>query len=303
MWDPWRKAPIQATGVNNVEIHIDSADHSVIKAKPGSYELCLLLTNKRFGYAIIEQEQSTLTHFKTFQIRTSQPEEESPFEDYQNIFANEPILQQNFGKIKVAIHNRWMTLIPEDYFREDQLPSYLSFNLSVEPKFIKGYHNGIGSLDCHIAYGIAEQVENFLKHQLYQPAFYHSSVPFLQRMVNDQHSQKGAQVYANVESRHLQVAIMHEGKFRFLNQYRFKTTKDFIYYLLLACDEHQLDRDQLDLTFSGDITEDSAIYKITRKYIRSVTLAERLAVLNYPAEMQSVPAHSHQNLLSLALCG
>lgn len=287
--------------MTNAESHIASADPSLNDIPYHSCALLLLLAQKRFGYAVIEKQNNQLIVLKTFQIRSKQSDE-LPYEEYSRLIHQESALQQPYANVKVAVHNRWMTLIPADYFKTDKISSYLSFNLSEDQSAIRGAYDQLDPLVIYNVYGIPEAVASTVDEYFGKPEYMHSSSCFLNRIMQEKKAKKGEQVFANIESRHLELVILVDGQFRFFNQFHFRTTKDFIYYLLLAFDEHELDRDQLQLTFSGDVEADSAIYQIAYKYIRHIDLADRPHQLTYPKEIDQLPSHYHQNLLSLALC-
>lgn len=286
----------------NAESHIASSEPSLADISYDTCDLLLLLAPKRMGYAVIQEENNKLITLKTFQIR-SQQTEDLPSEEYQRVMDQESVMQQSFANVKVSIHNRWMTLVPADYFQADKISSFLRFNLEKDQSGILGHCDQISSIDAYNAYGVPEAVAKIVEGYITEPEYRHASSCFLKRVMQEQKTDKGEQVFANIESRHLEIIIVLDGEFRYFNQFHFRTTKDFIYYLLLACDEFDLDRDQLQLTLSGDVEADSAIYQIAYKYIRHIALADRPQNLTYPQEMQQLPEHYHQNLLSLALCG
>ncbi len=298
----WRKEPTQATGVNNPETHIVSGLSSLDELATDSCELWLLLAEKRLGFAVVENHHKKIFSFTTYQIRNRQTEG-LPEDEYRKILDQEKLFERTFSAVRAVIHNRWLTLIPDAYFEPDKIPSLLHFNLSGVDKGIEGHYHHIPGLQSHIAFGVPDQIVNLLSEKFRKPVFYHASSVFLHSIITNGNAGRGNEVFANIESRYFDVVILQNGQLQFFNQFHFRTTKDFIYYLLLACDDYGLDRDQLQLTLSGDITEDSAIYKIVYKYIRHIHFAGRPAGLDYPSEMEKLPPHSHQNLLSLALCG
>jgi len=288
--------------VINTETHIASPETSLTGISHDICDLLLLLAPKRMAYAAIENQQNQLVELKTFQIR-SQQSEDLPSEEYHRLIDQESALQQSYANVKVSIHNRWMTLIPADYFQADQISSFLRFNLEKDQSAVLGHYDQLASIDAYNAYGVPQSVASLVEEYVAEHHYRHASSCFLNLVMHEQKTEKGEQVFVNIESRHLDIIIVQDGQFRFFNQFHFRTTKDFIYYLLLTCDEFDLDRDQLQLTLSGDIEADSAIYQIAYKYIRHIALADRPQILTYPQEMQQLPAHYHQNLLSLALCG
>ncbi len=53
------------------------------------------------------------------------------------------------------------------------------------------------------------------------------------------------------------------------------TPEDFLYFLLFVMQEQKLNPDQDPVTIWGDLTHDSALFDIMRKYVRHVRLGKK----------------------------
>ena len=95
-----------------------------------------------------------------------------------------------------------------------------------------------------------------------------------------------------LESKHL----------KFFNSFNYKTAEDLIYYLLFTYEQLQLNPDQTPLIISGEIEEDSEVYKLLFKYIRNISFTRRNPNYNYSFVFNQTKEHFYYKLLNQHLC-
>jgi hypothetical protein len=71
----------------------------------------------------------------------------------------------------------------------------------------------------------------------------------------------------------------------------------------LVMQEQKLNPDQDPVTVWGDITHDSALFTILRKYVRNVNLGKKPQTISYSYKFDDVFDHRFFDLYSLHLCG
>jgi hypothetical protein len=64
------------------------------------------------------------------------------------------------------------------------------------------------------------------------------------------------------------------------NTFDYKSPEDFIYYILFAAEQLQLNPEYFQLELLGKIAENDALYNIAYQYIRNVTLLDVSNVIN-----------------------
>ena len=77
-------------------------------------------------------------------------------------------------------------------------------------------------------------------------------------------------MFVDVWERQISVVVLENKKVLFSNSFTFTSKEDFIYYLLFTAEQLGLNTNEFPLFFTGDILEETEIYKIAYQYIRNV---------------------------------
>jgi len=105
-------------------------------------------------------------------------------------------------------------------------------------------------------------------------------------------------VFLNISGLKFDFVVCENGKLMFYNSFKYESTEDFIYYVLFAIKQLNLNTETLILTLLGEIEADSSIYKILHKYIRNIEFINRKSTGNYSEEIKKLPSHYHYTLLN-----
>lgn len=79
-----------------------------------------------------------------------------------------------------------------------------------------------------------------------------------------------ASVFVNIKDNCCSLSVASGDQLLFYNQFAFKTKEDILYYCILTFDQLHLDRNSNPLILSGDVAEDSPLYKILFNYIAHI---------------------------------
>ena len=88
-------------------------------------------------------------------------------------------------------------------------------------------------------------------------------------------------MYANIGENHFEILLVNKGKLTLYNTFEYSTKEDFIYYLLFTAEQLNLNPETLNLVLLGQVEKDDAFYKIAYKYIRNVSLGNRMDAYNF----------------------
>jgi hypothetical protein len=81
-------------------------------------------------------------------------------------------------------------------------------------------------------------------------------------------------MYLNVQEEQLDIIILEGDKLVLCNSFLFKTSEDFIYYVLFCLEQLKLNPDTIPLILSGAIEEEDSNYGILYMYIRNISFIE-----------------------------
>ena len=246
-----------------------------------------------FSFCTINTDSKEKSLFKkyTFEKTLNSPEE--LLNKIKSIFKNDANLQQlEFAKVEVIHENNLSTLVPETYFDENSLNEYLKYNIkTLKNDFIT--FDEIPEIKAHNVYIPYVNINNYL-FQNFGEFEYQHHVSILLKKLRLVHNTDKKVMYINVEKRTFNIIILESDKLILSNSFSYTSKEDFLYYILFVAETNQLNTEEFNLYFLGDITSDSELYKITYKYIKNILFLESKNAIYTDLKL---PKHSNYILL------
>ena len=98
---------------------------------------------------------------------------------------------------------------------------------------------------------------------------------------------------------YVDILVFKEGKkLHYFNRFIYQTETDFIYYLLLVCDESKINREQVYLVFSGEVNINSKLYDIAFRYFLHISFFKSSSSIVFAKAFDTFPKHLHLFLYS-----
>lgn len=222
-------------------------------------------------------------------------------EQIDGIIAQQDLLQQDFFSVATSISNSLNTLTPKALYKEENGKEILGFNQALLQNENES-NDWLASIQAYNSYIIPQELERcFNKHFPNHKWKHHSSV-FIESLLHQFKLQEASKIYLSVQNNHFEIAVLEGRKLKFYNGYCYRSAEDLIYYLLFACEQLDLNPDQIPLVISGEIEEESEVYKFLYKYIRNISFIKRNPNYQYSFVLDEVKEHYYYKLLNLHLC-
>lgn len=107
------------------------------------------------------------------------------------------------------------------------------------------------------------------------------------------------EVFLNARNQAAQIAVFDRRNLLFYNAFRFEKPNDLLYFALLAYDQFRLDPAEIPLTVSGNLPEDSEIYRTLYRYVRAIRFASLPEKMVLPEGVENLPQHFWFDLSNL----
>lgn len=190
----------------------------------------------------------------------------------KEIFKNDTDLQQDFSKVNIIHQNNLSTLVPNLLFKEDLLKNYLEFNIKVlATDFIT--FDELENIEAKNVYVPYININNYLFQNFGEFNYQHHTTVLLDKYLK-QNTFLEKVMYVNVSKTSIDIIVLEHKKVVLSNSFNFTTAEDFIYYILFVAEQLDLDTKTCKLFFTGNITLETALYKIAYKYIKNVAFLE-----------------------------
>ena len=279
-------------------------DEALLTGQTGPLNLYCSLSTRHIRLAVADAQRNKILALEDYELTTIF--NQLQLTEQLNLLAeeNEFLTKTNWNEIRVAIKNQNFTYIPETLFDPAAAQHYL--NLHAEPdefhEEILTYRHpkieavSIFTLDSYLIKWFEETLKS--KKLL----FMHQTSPLIEGVLNEHQRSLQKKTYLYIEQNYLSILLAQDGRLEFCNQFYYATPEDFIYFTLLVMQEQKLNPDQDPVIVWGDLTHDSALFTILRKYVRNVTLGKKPQNMTFSYKFDDVFNHRFFDLYNLHLC-
>lgn len=190
-----------------------------------------------------------------------------------SVVLDQPGWNRDYSKIDVVYATDTATTIPAALFDPDKASEYLKFNTRIlSNDFID--HDKLDSLDLIVVYVPFVNINNYLFERFGSFEYFHAYTLLLKQVQQLVGHSKQPMAYVHILPDLFQCILMDQGKLVLINQFRYQTPEDFIYYLLFCLEQHGLDPNSIATTLMGQIDLEDPLYEIAYRYVRNVLLLD-----------------------------
>ena len=123
----------------------------------------------------------------------------------------------------------------------------------------------------------------------------HQSTVLIEQILKLEKNATKAKMYVNVSPNNFEIVVIEDSSLKLYNTFEYKTKEDFIYYILFTSEQLEMNPENFELIFTGDIDSKSELYTITYKYIRFVFFAKRMDNFKFANDAQ--PDNEHDDFV------
>lgn len=192
---------------------------------------------------------------------------------YSKAFSQHEELHQKYDEVVVAHENGLSTFVPQALFDENFLGSYLQYNVKVfETDFVA--FDELPNYGMNNVYLPFSGINNFLIDKFGDFEYRHVSSILVSRLLDSSKNIEEKQVFAHFSDKRFDLVVVQNQKLLLFNTFDYRTKEDFIYYLLFAVEQLNLNPESFKLQLLGDISQESDCYQIAYTYVRHVSLLD-----------------------------
>lgn len=249
---------------------------------PSSLILKLTITNKAIRYFILSQTHHQVIFFGDYTLHHINSAKELS-QRLEKIFEKDEILQIRFSKVLIGFDENY-SLVPNE------------FSFMINRAEQQTQHVG----NTEIVYETSALLLQTLKSLFPYAELVHINSTYL-HLLPEYLKDNTEQLFVNVSQSHLDIIRYDAGKkLRLMNRYHYQAATDFIYFVLLCCDDLKLDREQTELVLLGEVDIQSKIYDLCHRYFRTITFIPKPEEVHFTKAFDIFPKHLHFNLYNLS---
>ena len=190
---------------------------------------------------------------------------------FAEAFQKHPELTASYDEVVVIHSNNLSTFVPTALFDEEYLGSYLQFNTKVfETDFFA--YDELGNYEMNNVYIPYVNLNNYFIDQFGTFDYKHANTILVKKLLDISKNNEERQMFVHVSDTHFEIVVIQNQKLQLYNTFEYKTTEDFIYYILFTAEQLHLNPESFKLELLGKITEDDSLYKMAYTYVRNTNL-------------------------------
>lgn len=217
--------------------------------------------------------------------------------EIKTIFETESALQQSVNKVKVVYQNDLSSIVPKPFFNEDHLADYLKFNARIlQTDYIT--YDVVDSNECVVVYVPYVNINNYLYDHYGDFQYHHHAAVLINSLLAHGKNATNEKMYIHIDEHQFDIVVTHKNTLKLFNSFEYSSKEDFIYYILFAAEQLELNPESVDLVLLGAINEASDLYEIAYKYVRHVSIMNYNYSFNFGEDIDQPSAEKKYLLLN-----
>lgn len=222
----------------------------------------------------------------------------------KEIYEDNHYLNAGFWKsIKLNIKNLKFSLVPNSLFAESYAKDILSVNCTVSDFEVLYYYKHSSNDTVNIFAAEQELIDWFKRiypNKLVE-VLHHTST-MMEGVLQYATGNQAKSVFVNIEDQIATVAVRDNNALIFINNFKYSSPNDLLYFILFTYDELDLNTDSIPLVLMGNIHKNSDYYSRLFKYIRNISFSRRPQGIKFGYKFDEITDHSYFGLYNTILC-
>ncbi len=191
--------------------------------------------------------------------------------ELKSILSEQAAIGNNFSEVVVIHKNGLFSLVPKTLFNKEELPNYLKFNAKIMAND-QIVHDEIAHHDIMNVYVPFTNVNNYIFELFGEFEFKHSGTILIETLLTQSRNSIDPICYVQVSEKEMEIVVITEKKLQLYNHFEYGTKEDFLYYLLFALEQLQVDLEKVQLKLFGTIEEGDPIYELCYRYVKHISV-------------------------------
>lgn len=224
---------------------------------------------------------------------------EHPLSQIEDTIKNNEWLSKEYLSSNISFTTKKSTLIPSTLFSNENKKELLRLNhRKIEELDVLA--ENILTIDSYCIYGISKAEEDIITTHLPNSIVKHFSSRYIPHILSENKNFSGQKIVVNVTYNQITISVIDNSNLTFYNVFNYKNPHDCVYYLLFACEQLELNPENVILEFMGDISKNDEIYELAYTYVRNVEFSRRKIAVSQ--NIEKIHSHKFYSLIHQHLC-
>lgn len=248
---------------------------------PSTLVLKICVTSNAVRYFVLSQTHGQVIFFGDYTLHHVANANDLA-QRLEKIFEKDEILQLLFSKVLLGVDEKY-SLVPNEF----------SFTINKTEQLVQSCGN------AQLVFELAAPLLQVLRKLFPASEVLHLNSTYFQ-LLSEYLVDSTEKLFVNVSQSHLDIIRFNEAKeLQLMNRYDYQAASDFIYFVLLCCEDLKIDREKTELILIGEVDIQSKIYDLCYRYFRHINFIQKPEAVHFSKAFDVFPKHLHFNLYNL----
>lgn len=252
-----------------------------------------------FAYLIRQSQGGKITAFRSVELQNGRSDQDSS-QHLMRALQEDDVLRLNLIR---ELHIAWLypvcSLVPERLYNPDAQQTYLS-HLTELPANFECLNDRISQIETQLVYGLPTEKREPIVRRFSPRSEQHLSSGLLNAWSALPLAKNDRVVFSNFREQKILLACFEQGQVKFFNTFSYREAKDALYFVLLAYQQCVWSPAKVPLYISGELTEDSAVYKQLYRFVKTLAFySDNVPAGSLGPAMQALPAYVYADLFAI----
>jgi hypothetical protein len=274
----------------------------VLKNPQGVYDIAIQISFDGVSYSVLVPNQNLILGIRHIPIKGIGREDDLAVTIGKNLF-KEQALKVPYNSVKIAYISKNSTLVPADYFDANNLKKFLDLNHALD-ELDEIHYNFIPAINAYNIFTVPNVVANELINFFPNMKLYHQATPLITSSViyNKNKSASAAEAYIHLNHDFFDFLFYKDNQFILHNSYELRSEADFVYYVLAALKQLNVEPANAVIKLSGLVQEKKQFIDALFHFAANVDVIIDLPQLYRDKALRKIPAECFVALNGLFLC-
>lgn len=232
-----------------------------------TYNITIQCSLDGFCFVVHDVDKNTIVDITNYQT-SGNSDSGAIMDALDKALFNKDLYDRHFKSVTFIVDNRDNSLVPDEFFDEDSARALLQFSHPLSPDS-QVLHDSIECMQATNVYALPQPLIERVMKTWDNAHIVHEATVFIESILKEEHPE-GPTAFVNVKSRDFDLAIVRDQKLVFYNNFKFNTQDDFVYFLIYALEQYQIDPQLVPIYFTGMINGNSEIIRLCERYIKDL---------------------------------
>jgi hypothetical protein len=276
-------------------------DESLSNSATQKYIISIQVSLNGFSFCVLDTELNKFVALESYKFEKVKSTLDL-CREFESAILQHEFLQKEFRKLILITETPKSTLIPDALFDAAEKNLYLSFNHGFSDYEHVDF-DSLTNVNCKNVFAVADCLKYKLE-ALYPnlEIVHHASVLIDSTLVKYKNDEYEKGVFINFRDGFFDLMVTESNNLQFYNAFEYRSSEDFIYYLMNALDQLKVNPQLERVVILGDIDKRSPLFEIMSEYIKDLEFGERTSTYHYSHVLAIMHNHQYYTLFNAHIC-